>query len=227
MELQKTRVSVVVRTFNESEFIGQVLAQIRNQQNVEVEIILVDNNSTDKTISIAENYIDQILTIKEFKPGAALNLGIRNAKHDNIAIISGHCIPIGPNWLSMLIEPLSNIEIAGVYGRQVPTDNSNSSDKRDLWTTFGTESRMQSKDPLFHNANSALTKEIWDDFPFNEIATNVEDRIWAKQVLGRGLKLKYQADAIVNHWHGINHGGNLKRAENVVRVFEEFGIYRE
>lgn len=227
MSLQEAKVSVIVRTFNESEFIGQVLSQIRNQQNCEVEIILVDNDSTDKTVSIANKYVDQILNIVEFKPGAALNMGIEKAKHDNIAIISGHCIPIGLMWLPKLIEPLRNPEIAGVYGRQIPTNTSSAYDKRDLWTTFGVESRLQSKDPFFHNANSALTKDIWDKFPFNGLATNVEDRIWAKQILDNGLKIRYEAEAIVDHWHGINHGGDLKRAESVVRVLDEFGLYRE
>jgi hypothetical protein len=154
-------------------------------------------------------------------------MGIEKAKHDNIAIISGHCIPIGQMWLPKLIEPLRNPEIAGVYGRQIPTNTSNAYDKRDLWTTFGVESRLQSKDPFFHNANSALTKDIWDKFPFNGLATNVEDRIWAKQILDNGLKIRYEAEAIVDHWHGINHGGDLKRAESVVRVLDEFGLYRE
>ena len=227
MRLQEARVSVIVRTFNESEFIGQVLSQIRNQQNCEVEIILVDNDSTDETVSIANKYVDQILHISEFKPGAALNMGIEKAKHENIAIISGHCIPIGLMWLPKLIEPLRNSEIAGVYGRQIPTNNSNAYDKRDLWTTFGVESKLQSKDPFFHNANSALTKNIWDKYPFNGLATNVEDRIWAQQILGTGLKIRYEADAVVDHWHGINHGGDLKRAESVVRVLDEFGLYRD
>jgi glycosyltransferase involved in cell wall biosynthesis len=227
MEFQHSRVSVVVRTFNESAFIKQVLQQIRNQSDVEVEIILVDNKSDDETISLADLYVDRVLSIEEFRPGAALNLGIKSAKYENIAIISGHCIPIGQLWLSTLVAPLADSKIAGVYGRQIPTNASSAYDKRDLWTTFGIESRFQTKDPFFHNANSALTKLTWDGFPFDEVATNVEDRIWAKQLLESGRVLKYEADAIVDHWHGINHGGDLKRAENVVRVLNQFGIYNE
>jgi glycosyltransferase involved in cell wall biosynthesis len=227
MKLQYSRVSVVVRTFNEASLIQQVLMQIRNQRSVEVEIILVDNKSNDKTVALADPFVDRILSIGEFRPGAALNLGIKSAQYENIAIISGHCIPIGQAWLSKLIAPLADSRIAGVYGRQIPTSKSSAYDKRDLWTTFGIESRLQTKDPFFHNANSALTKLTWNEFPFDDSVTNVEDRIWAKQLLQHGRLLKYEADAVVDHWHGINHGGDLRRAENVVRVLDEFGIYNE
>ncbi len=228
MSPQALCASVIVRSHNESKFIGKVLNQIRNQSNIEVEIILVDNNSEDETVNIAKPLVDQILTIDKFRPGTAINLGIKSSKYDKIAIISGHCVPVGQEWLSKLLSPLINdTEIAGVYGRQIPTRFSSPNDKRDLWTTFGVENKLQTSDPFFHNANSALTRAIWEKNPFSEIATNVEDRIWAKQILQSGLKIKYQADAIVDHWHGINHGGDKVRAQNVVRVLEEYGVYVE
>lgn len=228
MSLQPLSTSVIVRTYNESRFIGKVLNQIRSQSNIEVEIILVDNNSEDDTVNIAKPFVDHIVTIDKFRPGAAINLGIRSSKFDRFAIISGHCVPVGLDWLSKLLSPFdTHPEIAGVYGRQVPTSFSSPYDKRDLWTTFGAENKLQTVDPFFHNANSALTREIWEKQPFSEIATNVEDRIWAKQILKSGMKIKYQADAIVDHWHGINHGGDKARAQNVVQVLEEFGVYVE
>ena len=40
--------------------------------------------------------------------------------------------------------------------------------------------KIQKKDYFFHNANSAIPKKIWLIENFSETATNMEDRIWAK-----------------------------------------------
>ena len=85
-----------------------------------------------------------------------------------------------------LIKPLSDKSIAGSYGRQVPTENSNPLDVRDLVMLFRNESFIQSKDSFFHNANSAFLKSTWEEYPFSEIATNIEDRIWGDQVISKG-----------------------------------------
>ena len=193
----------------------------------EVEIILVDNKSEDKTVPIARPYFDKLITIDEFKPGAALNLGVREASFEQVVLISGHCRPTNSSWLTELSKDFQdNEDLAGVYGRQIPTTESTPIDSRDLWTVFGLEDKLQSIDPFFHNANSLIRKSVWNQFKFNEDATNVEDRIWAKLVLGQGFKLKYSSRAVVEHWHGINHNGNTTRAENVVRVLNEHRIYK-
>ena len=228
MVFQVPKISVIVRTFNESRFIGEVLNGIRNQSNVEVEIVLVDNKSNDDTVSIAKKFVDRIVYIYDFKPGAALNLGVKNSAHDKIASISGHCVPVNNGWLEKLTSSLDlRSGIVGVYGRQIPTLGSSSNDKRDLWTTFGIESRIQSKDPFFHNANSAVLRDVWTQFKFDEAASNVEDRIWAKHILQNGFKIKYEAEAVVDHWHGINHNGDVNRANNVVNALESYGVYLE
>ena len=217
---------MVIRTRNEDQFLESVLLKVRSQIDVEVEIIIVDNNSQDNTRKIAEKYADKILFIEEFYPGKAINLGIRQSSHELVSILSGHCVPIENSWLSNLINPLNlNQNIVGVYGRQVPTNNSNSLDIRDLWTTFGLEPKIQTIDPFFHNANSALKKSLWSEFPFNESVKNVEDRIWARDMQKKGYELYYEPKAVVDHWHGINHSGDLERADSVVRVLKDFSVY--
>jgi rhamnosyltransferase len=187
---------------------------------------LVDNESEDETVPIARPYIDKFLRIEDFKPGAALNLGIREASFENVVLVSGHCKPTNPQWLSELHRGLdSKQSLAGVYGRQIPTTDSTPIDSRDLWTVFGLEDRVQSVDPFFHNANSLIRKSVWEEFKFSETVTNVEDRVWAKSVLRAGFVIKYAAGAVVEHWHGINHNGNLARAQSVVKVLTENEVY--
>ena len=54
MILSNPKVSIVIRTLNESKYLGQLLVSIQNQTYKNTEIILVDSGSTDGTIEIAE-----------------------------------------------------------------------------------------------------------------------------------------------------------------------------
>ena len=72
------KISIIIRTKNEEKWISKCLQSISNQKvNAEVETILVDNNSSDKTVEIAKIFnINKIVKIDNFLPGKAINLGI-------------------------------------------------------------------------------------------------------------------------------------------------------
>jgi CMP-N-acetylneuraminic acid synthetase len=107
-----------------------------------------------------------------------------------------------------------------VYGRQVPVSFSEESDKRDLLLTFGLDRRVQVRDTFFHNANSMIPRSVWEKYPFDENVTNIEDRVWGKNVIGAGYKIVYEPDACVYHYHGIHQNGRTDRAQNVLRIIE-------
>ena len=122
-------------------------------------------------------------------------------------------------WLENLIINLKSKKVAGVYGRQQPLPYSSDFDKRDLLTVFGIEKNSK-KETFFHNANSAFSKEIWKKFPFDELTTNIEDRIWGQKVINSGYKIIYEPKASVFHWHGIHQDMDPQRCSNVVKILE-------
>jgi rhamnosyltransferase len=223
--INNIKASIVVRTKNEETWIGHCLKSISSQKNVKFEIILVDNESTDRTLNIVNNFDVRLLKIQDFLPGRALNMGFEQSQGEFVICISGHCVPTDNYWLEKLLYEFDDPEVAGVYGRQLPLSYSSAIDKRDLLTVFGLDKRIQTKDPFFHNANSAIRKSIWDKIPFDDMVTNVEDRIWGKKIIESGYKLVYTPDAKVYHWHGINHDANPNRAKKVMGVLEEAGVY--
>ena len=216
-------VSIIIRAKNEERWIDHCLSTIATQTIKDYEIVLVDNNSDDNSVKIAEKYTNKIVNIPEFLPGKAINEGIRASSGKYIVIISGHCIPKNNMWLEHLIEPLKNDQtslLAGVYGRQEPLSSSSALDKRDLTVVFGLDERIQRKDSFFHNANSALKRDMWEKIPFDETTTNIEDRLWGADVIKNGYHIFYTPHASVYHHHGINHGAKLERAEKVVKIIE-------
>ncbi len=213
-------VSIIIRTRNEERWIGSCLRAVFNQKYKNIEVIVVDNCSTDQTLRRLEDYQINLLTIDKFQPGKAINEGIRASNGEYLVCLSGHCIPTSDEWLNNLINDLSDPFVAGVYGRQEPLSFSSDLDKRDLLTVFGLDKKIQIKDYFFHNANSAFTRETWEKFPFDEEVTNIEDRVWGRQVIADGKKIIYEPTASVYHWHGINHDLNPERARKIVRILE-------
>lgn len=214
------KVSIIVRTKNEERWIDKCLSAIAQQTYHNHEVVVVDNVSTDATVRKAMEFDVMMVSIEDFRPGDALNYGIRASTGDIIVCLSAHCIPAGPDWLENLVAPLSDPKVAGVYGRQEPLPFSDPHDKRDLVTVFGLDRKEQLRDPFFHNANSALLRATWSEFPFDENVKNLEDRVWGQQVINAGRSIVYEPSASVFHWHGIHQGLDPKRAHGVVRVME-------
>ena len=69
------------------------------------EVILVDNNSNDKTVKKAKQFnISKVVNIKKFLPGKAINMGIENSRGDYIVILSAHAIPTNNLWLENFVS---------------------------------------------------------------------------------------------------------------------------
>lgn len=216
-------ISIIVRTKNEERWIGHCLAMLYQQDCSDFEVILVDNASADHTVKVAKRFpLAAVINIDEFLPGKALNEGIRASNGRFIVCLSAHCIPKNKDWLSYLRRNFDRDEkLAGVYGRQLPLSFTDPLDKRDLLTVFGQDYRLQVKDYFFHNANSMLRRDVWEQYPFDEVVTNIEDRVWGKAVTSAGFHLAYDPEASVYHYHGLHQGNSPQRAKGVVSIIEQ------
>lgn len=196
--------SIIIRTFNEQKYIGKLLQAIREQDYQDYEIILVDSGSTDDTLSIAKNFADKILQIesRDFTFGYSLNYGCKRAQGKYIVIISGHAIPTNQRWLSNLLAPFQDKKVAMVYGRQIGTEQTRFSEQRDFKKLFGTTFlKFDASFFYANNANSAIRKELWQEYPFREHLFGLEDIDWAKYVIEKGFNVVYTPEAVVYHIH--------------------------
>lgn len=216
-------IAVVIRIKNEGQWLRRCLAALVHQRQPPHEIIVVDNASSDDTVEIAQAFDCRVLNIpdEKFSFGRALNMGIAAARSPWVVSLSAHCVPVHDLWLSAFACERSSFSVAAIYGRQEPLPDTSDFDKRDLWTTFGQERRLQhGQDYFFHNANSLINKAVWESMPFDEEINGVEDRDWAKRVLADGYQIVYAPLASVHHYHGIHQGRNEDRARRVAKVIE-------
>lgn len=219
---QSHKVSVVIRTRNEADWIWKCLLAISRQTVKPYEIVLVDNASTDKTLEIASQFpISKVVRIDDYSPGRALNLGISATSGDFIALISAHCVPTSDRWLETLVSSLSaDASLGACYGRQVPLPFTHPADKADLLSVFRPESRIQMQDGYLNNANSILRRKVWEAIKFDESLSNIEDRVWGDSLISMGLKIGYRADASVFHHNGLHRTSSRFDQTPTVRVLE-------
>lgn len=72
------RVSVIIPTKNEAKNISRCLESLRSQDYFPIEVIIVDNRSSDKTREIAKKYTDKIFT-KGPERSTQRNFGVQKA----------------------------------------------------------------------------------------------------------------------------------------------------
>ncbi|MFA4870954.1 MAG: glycosyltransferase [Pedobacter sp.] len=119
------KISIIVPTYNEEKNIEKCLQSLCNQtiNRNEYEIIVVDGNSKDNTISIAKQYADVVMIQKSEKVGGARNDGVLCSKSNIIATIDADCFA-PPNWLEIILNNFKNHQIVQLYGTVTPIENS-------------------------------------------------------------------------------------------------------
>ena len=216
--------SVVIRAKNEERWIGHAIQSALDHLS-KPEIVIVDNNSTDKTLEIvkffaenpnlngeADNYSKiKIINIKNYSPGRALNLGVKKATKKYILILSAHCILKKFNEKSILKDLEKN---ACVFGNQIPVWYGKKITKRYLWSHFSnkrTKNMFSSLEKRYflHNALAVYKKNTLRKFPFDENLTSKEDRYWANRIIKRKMSFIYDPELTAEHQYTV-HGNTWK-----------------
>ena len=128
------KLSVVIPCYNEFATIRTIVEKVRNAPIKEIEIIVVDDASTDGTREILKNEIEEkvdkvIYHEVNMGKGAALRNGFSEASGD-IVIIQDADLEYDPNDYGKLITPILNGEAEVVYGSRRLGGNSNRSYNR-------------------------------------------------------------------------------------------------
>lgn len=82
-------VSVVIASFNQAKYLGNSVESVLNQTYGNVELIVVDDGSTDNTQDVLSQYCDRITVIQQpnSERGAARNRGLSEAHGEFIAFL--------------------------------------------------------------------------------------------------------------------------------------------
>ncbi|MEP7134739.1 MAG: glycosyltransferase family 2 protein [Chloroflexota bacterium] len=205
--------SIVIRAYNEEKYIGRLFEGLRQQTLKDVEIILVDSGSTDGTVSAAEAFGVRIVRIPsaEFTFGRSLNFGVRAATREFVVIASAHVYPVYPDWLESLLRPFENEKVALTYGKQRGPDSANFSEQQIFQQWYPDASQPKQATTFCNNANAAIRRSLWEQNPYDETLTGLEDLAWAKWAKDKDYAIAYVAEAEIIHVHNETPLGVFNR----------------
>ncbi len=110
-------ISVVVPAYNAASTLDACLQALQAQSTPkEVEVIVVDDGSTDDTAQVVQQYPGVRLLHQEHAgPAAARNRGIQEARGGVVLFTDADCRPL-PGWIDQLSRPILSGEAVGAKG---------------------------------------------------------------------------------------------------------------
>ncbi|MGO4289461.1 glycosyltransferase [Chitinophaga sp. RAB17] len=102
-------ISIVIPVLNEGATIRQVIKTVKKTSR-KIEIIVVDDNSTDNTVEEAMKEQVRVITSSQRGKGISMREGMMAAKHDIIAYVDGDILTYPDNIIDLLTGPIEKDE---------------------------------------------------------------------------------------------------------------------
>jgi GT2 family glycosyltransferase len=214
-----TCVSTVLCTRNRAALLSRAVDSILQAgsrvSGAVVELILVDNGSTDDTASVARRLAETspipFLVLSEPRPGVckAKNAGLREARGDVIVFTDDDCI-LAPDYFEQVIAAFEHDDQPVIRGGRVELG-----DAADIAFTIKTERFPDAYDGsrhpggFLHGCNMAVSRAVFDEVglfdeefgpggPFRA----AEDTELVYRAHKSGIPVLYTPDMVVHHHHG-------------------------
>ncbi|MEW6721164.1 MAG: glycosyltransferase family 2 protein [Thermodesulfobacteriota bacterium] len=230
-------ITVIVPVKNGGKAFAEQLGKIRSQRKVgEVEILVLDSESTDDSASVAESFGCRVVRIpqKEFNHGATRHKGAGLARGEYLVFTVQDAVPASSYWLYGMVSPFFSVpDLGAVSSVQLVRPEA---DLYSLWTNHETNAMIGAEgdtvygllpsfdfqdwellDPAMKrrlsfvdNVSSCIPKSVYGEVPFRPLI-NAEDIDLGIRMIGKGKKLGFLMSAGVFHWHERGPEYVLKR----------------
>lgn len=120
------KLSIIIPTYNEEEYLPQLLESIKSQDFTDYEIIVADAQSNDNTREIAEDY--GCIVVEGGLPGIGRNNGAKVAKGEILLFLDSD-LELTENYLSNVIEEFEADDLGIAITQMTPL----SEKKRDIY----------------------------------------------------------------------------------------------
>lgn len=160
------KISIIIPAYNEEKFLPKCLESISKQQEKPDEVIVVNNNSTDKTADIAKKF--RVTLLHETHQGiiASRNTGLRAASSEIIARIDADTV-LPPDWVKKIKQDFIDSSVVAVSGPVLAYDRITSAMLKKFFCWIHTAlffkltKALLGHDSLF-GSNMAFRKVAWD-----------------------------------------------------------------
>lgn len=201
--------SVIIPVYNDSDGVRQTLSSLVNQRvNPKFEIIVVDNNSTDETPQVIEEFerkhseivygCDETDIQSSY---AARNTGIENSSGEILAFIDSD-VTVENNWVSNVVEYFGETEVEYLgcnVKMYIPEGEESVWAKYDASMGLPVEHYLETKQ-FVPTCALAVRREVVDQVgSFDESLTSGGDKEFGKRVHNADVRMDYSDQITVRH----------------------------
>jgi rhamnosyltransferase len=209
------RVSIIMRSCNDSDVIRATLEMVRAQTYANYELWNFDSTSTDGTLEIISEFNRperiRLNDPDSYNPGRVLNAAVAATSADILVFLNSDATPQSVDWLAQLIAPLQDAKTGASYGRQTARPDCRSLFVKDTERAFGDGRIAAGWLHFFSMANSAVRRELLERYPFETSIQYSEDIDWSYRMRKLGHRIVYVPEAAAMHSHNYSLGQSYKR----------------
>jgi rhamnosyltransferase len=238
------KVNLYIPTLNGGSRMEEVVAGILRQTQPLNRLVIVDSGSTDGTLGYFQGVPHDLITLdkKDFDHGGTRHLAVtKYPDADVFVFLTQDAILENDNAIEKMVEAFRSDPTLGMcYGRQLPHRDAkileshsrifNYPDRSQI-RTFADRERLGIRTISCSNSFAAYRSEAYFEaggFPSDNILG--EDVLIAGQMIIKGWKMAYLADARVHHSHDYSIGEEFRRYFDIgvfhrdnPWIFEKFG----
>lgn len=217
MKASRENCALIVPTLNAGYGFRQFLSELRGQCFLPDTLLLLDSESDDGTVAMAQEagFIIETVQRKDFNHGATRQLALSFCPDANIIIyMTQDAILASPESIKNILAPFEIEKVGAVCGRQLPHADASHVAAHARLFNYPTESSVKSIDDIsrigikaafISNSFAAYRRTALFNvggFPSNAILS--EDTHVVAKMLQNGWKLAYAADATCYHSHNYS-----------------------
>lgn len=231
------KTSIIILSFNSPELIRQTLDSVLAYSfHPQLEVIVVDNNSTTETVSLLQAYQDRVKIIfnsKNYGFAKGNNLGLKKATGDYLVLLNNDVI-VTPGWLGRLLFHLRHQPEIGLVG---PVTNSIGNEAK-----IDINYRPSDINDIFKQAREYTASHWGETLELRNIAAfcwimsrqtyqkiggldeqfgkgMFEDDDYCRRIIDSGKKILISDDVFIHHFGGAS----FKQLQSVEyqKIFEE------
>ena len=151
-------ISIIILTYNSQNTIKECIAAIKNIEYPadSIEVILLDNGSSDKTLTIIERMGFTYHSLPDLNLSELRNYGAKLASNGIIAYVDSDCV-LFPEWISQIIKWFDDPQV-GIVGNEYLLPHKTTYFEKNWYniSNYGIK-----EDDLIPAGNMAINKEIF------------------------------------------------------------------
>jgi glycosyltransferase involved in cell wall biosynthesis len=234
-------VTVALPVLNGGALLDEVLGAVRRQRwDGDVELLVCDSGSTDRSVQIARGHGADVIEIasNSFAHGPTRNTLMEHASGEVVIFLTQDATPADEHWLASMVGGFDLADdVALVHGPYRPRPGASPSVARELEQFFAAMApdgtavvdrrtrdeawrNVSARATFFTDANGAVARRAWERVPFPDVSY-AEDRLLALRMIEAGFAKAFVPSAAVVHSHDYRPWDLFRR------YFDEFRGLRE